>query len=248
MPEAGITERVLSRAFAGEHTPYDWLARSVGTRAGLVVDIGCGAGAMTRALASPERTVVGVDLAEHELRCAQQRAEGPWVLGDARQLPFADHSIDTVVTVMGLAVIRPTDELLAEIARVLRPGGMLATITPSWRPFNRADLALNARLLATLQSRASLRHAATGAAQRTSPPRLGRLMDQHGLRKVEDKRERYYYTVRDIEDAELLVRGLAVHSVRSARTRAAARWLASKAEQRGELAVPIPMRRVVAFA
>ncbi len=248
VPEAGLTEQVLSQALAGQANAYDWLARSVGSRAGVVLDVGCGAGAMSRALAMPGRTVIGIDIAEHELQQAREHSPGPWVMGDARHLPFADHSIDTVVTVMGLAVIRPADELLAEISRVLRPGGMLAAIAPSWRPFNSSDLSVNARLLARLQSRASLRHAATGASQRTSPAGLGRLLGRHGLRKVEDKRERYYFTVRTPRDAELLVRGLAVHSVRSARTESAVAWLAGQAERSGELQVPIPMRRVIAFA
>ena len=86
----GVTEAVLSRTLAGGHTPYRWLARAVSPRAQLIVDLACGSGAMSRELALPGRTVLGVDLAESELRLASERSEGPWLCADGLALPLAD--------------------------------------------------------------------------------------------------------------------------------------------------------------
>ena len=41
---AGVTEAVLSRALAGDHSPYRWLARAVSATATVVVDLACGSG------------------------------------------------------------------------------------------------------------------------------------------------------------------------------------------------------------
>ena len=52
---AGIAEAVLSRALAGDHSPYRWLARAVSATATTVVDLACGSGPMSRELARPGR-------------------------------------------------------------------------------------------------------------------------------------------------------------------------------------------------
>ena len=68
---AGIAEAVLSRALAGDHSPYRWLARAVSANASTVLDLACGSGPMSRELARPGRTVIGLDLSEHELALAR---------------------------------------------------------------------------------------------------------------------------------------------------------------------------------
>jgi ubiquinone/menaquinone biosynthesis C-methylase UbiE len=237
---AGVAEEVLSRSVAGTGTPYDWLARAVGSSARRVLDVGCGSGAVTRRLARPERTVVGVDLSLTELREAQNRASGPWVQGDALALPIASGSVDAVTTSMGLAVIHPTGGLLAEVARVLRPGGVFVALTPTIRPLSLADIRIGARL-------AGLMH---------SPPRfpasielsLGTALRAHGLRKVEDARERYHFTVATREDADQLLNALYLPSTSSSSIRDAATWLVDEASRVGEVKVPIPIRRIVAIA
>ena len=131
---AGIAEAVLSRALAGDHSPYRWLARAVSATATIVVDLACGSGPMSRELARPGRTVIGLDLSEHELALAAKRGPGPWVRADALQLPFRDESIDVVTSSMGLVVVQPLTRVIEEVARVLRPGGVLAAIAPAIRP------------------------------------------------------------------------------------------------------------------
>src|SRR4051812_41043485 len=63
---AGVIEEVLSRARSGDRSPYRWLARAVSADACTVLDLACGSGAMSRELGLPGRTVMGLDLSEHE--------------------------------------------------------------------------------------------------------------------------------------------------------------------------------------
>ena len=236
---AGAAADLLSRCLAGGESPLRWLARSVSDASTKVLDIGCGAGSMTRVLAREQRTVVGLDLSEAELHEAARRGGGPWVRADAMRLPIATGSIDAVVTSMGLAVIQPTESLLDEIARVMRPGGMFAGTVPTYRPVNRSDMALMSRLAWLLGG----------------PPRfpvrlnmsLGPLLMAHGLRKVEDARERYYFSIRTRADAHVLLRALYLPSASDSRIRRTEDWLTARAEECGPVKVPIPFRRVVAI-
>jgi len=120
---AGIAEAVLSRALAGDHSPYRWLARAVSVDAKIVVDLACGSGPMSRELAQPGRTVIGLDLSEYELALAADRGPGPWIRADALTLPFRDESVDVITSSMGLVVVTPLTRVVEEAARVLKPGG-----------------------------------------------------------------------------------------------------------------------------
>ena len=119
----GVAEAALSRASSGDHSPYRWLARAVSADATTVLDLACGSGPMSRLLAQPGRTVVGLDLSAEELALAAERGPGPWVRGDALALPFRDGSVDVVTSSLGLVVVTPLADVLREVVRVLRPGG-----------------------------------------------------------------------------------------------------------------------------
>ena len=74
--------------------------------------------------------LTGIDWSEHMLELARQRAAElghPATLqhGDAHQLRFDDASFDTVVCTFGLCAIPDHTQALAEMTRVLRPGGRL---------------------------------------------------------------------------------------------------------------------------
>jgi SAM-dependent methyltransferase len=237
---AGIAEAVLSRALAGDHSPYRWLARAVSQDAELVVDIACGSGPMSRELARPGRTVVGLDLSADELNLAVERGPGPWVRGDALALPFADESVDVVTSSMGLVVAQPLGQVLSEIARVLRPGGVLAGIAPALRPLGPSDVQLltmiNARLRTTPQFPGPVELAG-----------FTKTLELHGLRRVEDQRERYQFTIRSRADAELVTSALYLPLTRRSRIEAAIEYLEDRLERRGPIEVAIPMRRIVAI-
>lgn len=236
----GVTEYILSRTFAGSHTPYHWLARAVAPRAVTVVDVACGSGAMSRELARADRTVIGVDLSERELLLASERGPGPWLCADARRLPLADASVDAVTSSMGVVVVQPVEELFREAARVLRPGGVFAFVAPTAVPLRPRDLATLGRLGGRLRSLPRF----PGPTEWTGyVPALASV----GLRKVEDARERYHYTVRTPEDAAAIVAAFYLPATPDARRQRAIDHLVDRAIRRDEVRVGIAMRRVVAL-
>jgi SAM-dependent methyltransferase len=236
----GVAEAVLSRATSGDHSPYRWLGRAVSADAQTVVDLAAGSGPMSRELEQPGRTVVGVDVSSAELALAAERGPGPWVRADALRLPFRDGSVDVVTSSMGLVVVRPLEELLSEVTRVLRPGGVLAAIAPAVRPLGPADLLTLGQLTRRLRA----------TPQFPGPVELAgfhKALDAAGLTRVEDKRERYRFTVRSREDAVLVVSALYLPTTRRSRLEAAVEYLEDRLARADSVEIAIPMRRVVAI-
>nr|WP_239579211.1 class I SAM-dependent methyltransferase [Microlunatus panaciterrae] len=237
---AGVAEAVLSRALSGDHTPYRWLARAVSHDAQTVLDLACGSGPVSRELQENGRMVVGLDLSEHELALAKERGPGPWVRADALRLPFADHSMDAVISSMGLVVVTPLSEVLAEVARVLRPGGVLAAIAPALRPLSPKDL----RVLTRLNTRLRTKPQFPGPVELAG---FARTLELYGLKKVEDNREKYRFTVTSRADAELMLSALYLPQTRWSRVEAAIEHLEDRVAKRGPVEISIPMRRLVAI-
>jgi SAM-dependent methyltransferase len=102
-----------------------------------VLDVATGTGNLAIPLARAGCVVTGVDIAPNLLEQASHRAEAEGLTvtfdeGDAEKLPYADGSFDAVVTMFG-AMFAPRPELVAaELARVLRTGGLLAMA--NWNP------------------------------------------------------------------------------------------------------------------
>lgn len=92
-----------------------------------ILDIACGTGIVTGRLLRPGRRVVGVDRSPGMLGLAGRRVPGGVVRGDATRLPFASDAVDAVVIVWLLHLLPHPEPVLAEAARVLRPGGVLIT-------------------------------------------------------------------------------------------------------------------------
>lgn len=91
-----------------------------------VLDIGCGEGQVARHLARTAGVehVVGVDPSDAQIAVAQQRGGGPqYVRGAADALPVPDGGFDAAVACLVFEHITEVDGALAEVARVLRPGG-----------------------------------------------------------------------------------------------------------------------------
>jgi ubiquinone/menaquinone biosynthesis C-methylase UbiE len=95
------------------------------------VDIGCGPGNSATHLRDKVPWVVALDPARSMLRRARRRdARLALVCADARRLPLRDGSVDAVTLHSVLYLLRDRAAALAEIARVLRPGGRAVLLEP----------------------------------------------------------------------------------------------------------------------
>jgi demethylmenaquinone methyltransferase/2-methoxy-6-polyprenyl-1,4-benzoquinol methylase len=104
-----------------------------------VLDVATGTGKLALLAAravGPEGEVIGLDASQPMLDRARRAADRAglrpgsirWVFGDAMALPMADASVDAVTIGFGLRNLPDIDAALAEMVRVLRPGGRVAVL------------------------------------------------------------------------------------------------------------------------
>jgi demethylmenaquinone methyltransferase / 2-methoxy-6-polyprenyl-1,4-benzoquinol methylase len=107
--------------------------RSLALRPGSrVLDLACGTGDLCRELATAGLAPVGVDLSFGMLAAA--RTTAPLVQGDALRLPVRDRSCDGVTCGFALRNLVSLPPFLAQLARVLRPGGRIALLEVATPP------------------------------------------------------------------------------------------------------------------
>ncbi len=127
------------------------LAAAVPPRAITVLDLCTGNGVSLRGLTRPGRLVVGLDVSLGMLEeAAAMLPVTGWaprlVGGDAFHLPFADATIEAITIGFGVRNLRPRAGALAEMRRVLAPGGVLAVLEAcaprpgAFAPFHRFHL------------------------------------------------------------------------------------------------------------
>lgn len=92
----------------------------------IVVDIGCGLGNLYAAVGGSPRTIFGVDISHGALVHATQQGYTP-LLADAHHLPFIDGFADIVTLNAALHHCDDMARVLAQAARLVRPGGVLIT-------------------------------------------------------------------------------------------------------------------------
>ena len=105
-----------------------------------LLDVGCGTGNDVRALAEliePTGRVTGIDSSVAMITEARQRASASdlpveFRVGDAHHLDFADRAFDGVRVDRTLQHLASPERALAEMARVLRPGGRIVAAEPDW--------------------------------------------------------------------------------------------------------------------
>jgi len=97
----------------------EWLAPQAGER---ILDLGCGDGQLTERLAESGAVVTGVDADAQMVEAAKARGmEAHHAL--AESLPFVDGCFDAVFSNAALHWVRGQDAMMAEVRRVLKPGG-----------------------------------------------------------------------------------------------------------------------------
>jgi 2-polyprenyl-3-methyl-5-hydroxy-6-metoxy-1,4-benzoquinol methylase len=93
-----------------------------------VLDVGCSAGLMTREIAAGARFTVGLEIAADALAYAaahhSRRDQLAFIRGSAERLPFPTAAFDVVICNHVYEHVADVHALLAEIERVLRPGGV----------------------------------------------------------------------------------------------------------------------------
>lgn len=104
---------------------------------GKVLDVCCGTGDITQRIATADPSVmtVGLDFSAHMLDVARARTEGMdnvmLVEGNAMELPFDDDTFDACVVSFGLRNTPDYGQVVSEMARVTRPGGLVACLDAS---------------------------------------------------------------------------------------------------------------------
>jgi len=111
-------------------TIYQGLPRGTGR----VLDVACGTGDLSLTLSEGGHAkIVGVDFCRPMLDIAASKslkrdARIPFIEGDALALPFSDSSFDGATIAFGLRNLASVESGLAELRRVLKPGGRLAVL------------------------------------------------------------------------------------------------------------------------
>ena len=149
---------------------------------------------------TPPRRVIGIDFSHEMLRIGLRKTRDRQMAGrialargDAMRLPLASRSADAAVIAFGIRNVQEPDAAIAELSRVLRPGGRLAVLEfglPTSPTFRRLYLAYANRLLPAV-GRLISRHASAyeylpESVSRFPPPEaFGRLLQAHGFPHVE---------------------------------------------------------------
>jgi len=107
-------------AFAGPGPARETVLRLLGDGTGRLLDVGCGTGAHTAAIAQRGWSVTGVDISADQLRLARGRGLEV-VRADAAALPFADAQFDAATSMWTHTDVDEFGAALHEVARVLRP-------------------------------------------------------------------------------------------------------------------------------
>lgn len=174
----GITEAVLDTGRTADgRSSYEILCDAAEPLAGrTVVDLACGSGRLTELLVErvgSDGKVIGIDLSQSELNLAQHRLQGTgrvqFLRESACRLSLPNASVDAVLCHMAFMLFQPIEAAVAEIARILRPGGVLAVVMPSLTSANELFTGIRARLATILEQdvakekRVPLGDAATGS-------------------------------------------------------------------------------------
>jgi SAM-dependent methyltransferase len=228
----GITERLLRRSQSHGLDPYEWLASAFDTSPGLVLDVGAGSGPMAPLLDA----WVGVDRSLEELELARSAGRRTVVCGVADALPVRGASVDAAVLAMSVQVLKPLDAVLAELARVTRPGGQVVVLLPARAPLSIRDAVFYFRLQRRLRRTITYPNDALLVGEG-----LRRLARSAGFDVTADERRVFIRPLPDHAAADELVRSLYLPGVDERRVARAVDLAATRVGR----SVALPLRRAV---
>ena len=107
-----------------------------------VLDIGCGEGYGAARLATDATSVAATDVAPDAVAHAAAKYTGDriaFLVSDGTRLPFRDATFDVVCSLQVIEHFTGTDEHLADVARVMKPGGMYYVTTPNISKMGEAE-------------------------------------------------------------------------------------------------------------
>ena len=108
-----------------------------------VLDVGCGTGHLTRAVAAAAAIATGIDLSSPYVKFARRVTANPAIsfrVGDALDLPYPNGVFERTLSMLALDVLPDSERALREMRRVTRQGGVVAVVVNNsaggWTPFS----------------------------------------------------------------------------------------------------------------
>lgn len=142
----GLDKKKIAQSFSRAAETYDQVAglqRAVSQRLldliqlrhnAVVLDLGSGTGVIAAQMAGRASQVVALDIAEGMLKFARQHHSQSinWLCGDAESIPLASASVDFIFSSLAIQWCNNLPQLMAELHRVLKPGGQvfISTLGP----------------------------------------------------------------------------------------------------------------------
>lgn len=165
-----------------------------------VLDVGTGTGVAARAAQTatePDGLVVGVDASLPMLRLAEERGVRLTAQARALDLPFADGVFDAVMATFVIFFFKKYETALADLKRVIRPGGRLGVTT--WGPiedeFRRAWRETAEAFVGREMLTDAMRQAAPWERHFSDPAKLKEALRDAGFREIRVEERPYRHTI-----------------------------------------------------
>jgi len=134
-----LKDRLRLKSFLEDDIPWLRRADRVGkyARGGSILDIGCGSGGFLRSLDTQRWQKYGVEVSPVPAKSAQQQVDIDVFVGDLREANFLDDQFDVITLWHVFEHLHEPREVLQEIKRILKRGGLLLIAVPNFESLER---------------------------------------------------------------------------------------------------------------